>query len=57
VVISHRFSTVRRADRIAVLDGGQITEQGSHEELMAAGGQYAELFGLQARRFADGETA
>jgi ATP-binding cassette, subfamily B, bacterial len=57
VVISHRFSTVRRADRIAVLDGGQITEQGSHEELMAAGGQYAQLFGLQARRFADEEKA
>jgi ATP-binding cassette subfamily B protein len=57
VVISHRFSTVRRADRIAVLDGGQITEQGSHEALMAAGGQYAELFGLQARRFAGEETA
>jgi ATP-binding cassette, subfamily B, bacterial len=57
VVISHRFSTVRRADRIAVLDGGQVTERGSHEELMAAGGQYAELFGLQARRFAGEETA
>jgi ATP-binding cassette subfamily B protein len=57
VVISHRFSTVRRADRIAVLDGGQITERGSHEELMAAGGQYAELFGLQARRFAGEEKA
>jgi ATP-binding cassette subfamily B protein len=55
VVISHRFSTVRRADRIAVLDGGQITERGSHEELMTAGGQYAELFELQARRFADEE--
>ena len=57
VVISHRFSTVRRADRIAVLDGGQITERGSHEELMAAGGQYAELFELQARRFAGEEKA
>ena len=57
VVISHRFSTVRRADRIVVLDGGRITEQGSHEELLAAGGQYAELFELQARRFAGEETA
>ena len=57
VVISHRFSTVRRADRIVVLDGGQITERGSHEELMAAGGPYAELFELQARRFADEEKA
>jgi ATP-binding cassette subfamily B protein len=57
VVISHRFSTVRRADRIAVLDGGRITEQGSHEELIAAGGQYAELFELQARRFAGEEKA
>jgi ATP-binding cassette, subfamily B, bacterial len=53
VVISHRFSTVRRADRIVVLDGGKITERGSHEELMAAGGKYAELFELQARRFAE----
>jgi ATP-binding cassette subfamily B protein len=57
VVISHRFSTVRRADRIVVLDGGRITEQGSHEALIAAGGQYAELFGLQARRFAGEERA
>jgi ATP-binding cassette, subfamily B, bacterial len=51
VVISHRFSTVRRADRIAVLDGGRITETGSHDELLAAGGQYAELFRAQASRF------
>ena len=57
VVISHRFSTVRRADRIVVLDGGRISEQGSHDELMAAGGQYAELFALQARRFTDEERA
>jgi ATP-binding cassette, subfamily B, bacterial len=57
VVISHRFSTVRRADRIVVLDGGRVSEQGSHEELIAAGGQYADLFELQARRFTDPEMA
>jgi len=57
VVISHRFSTVRRADRIVVLEGGRITEQGSHDELLAAGGRYAELFELQARRFADEEVS
>ncbi len=51
VVISHRFSTVRRADRIAVLDGGRITELGSHDELLAEDGQYAELFRAQAARF------
>jgi ATP-binding cassette subfamily B protein len=52
VVISHRFGTVRRADRIAVLDGGRITELGTHESLVATGGTYAELFELQAARFA-----
>jgi ATP-binding cassette, subfamily B, bacterial len=52
VIISHRFATVRRADRIAVLDGGRITELGSHAELVAAGGTYAEMFTLQAQRFA-----
>jgi ATP-binding cassette, subfamily B, bacterial len=51
VVISHRFSTVRRADRIAVLDGGRITESGDHEELLRAGGTYAEMFRLQVARF------
>ena len=48
VLISHRFSTVRMADRILVLDGGQILEEGSHAQLVALGGQYAQLFELQA---------
>lgn len=48
VLISHRFSTVRMADRIVVLDKGEIVEIGSHEELLAKGGRYAELFQLQA---------
>jgi len=48
VLISHRFSTVRRADRIVVPDGGRVREAGSHEELVRAGGRYAELFELQA---------
>lgn len=48
VLISHRFSTVRMADRIVVLDKGEIAEIGSHEELLAKGGRYAELFQLQA---------
>lgn len=56
VIISHRFSTVRRADRIVVLEDGRVAEQGSHDELMAAGGRYAELFHLQARRFEDPQT-
>jgi len=48
IVISHRFSTVRIADRIAVIDDGRVTEFGTHEELLAAGNRYAELFELQA---------
>jgi len=49
--ISHRFSTVRMADRIVVLADGRITEDGSHEHLMALGGQYAEMFELQAASY------
>ena len=48
VLISHRFSTVRMADRIIVLQGGELVDQGTHEELLARGGLYAELFSLQA---------
>ncbi|HJV08650.1 MAG TPA: ABC transporter ATP-binding protein [Acidimicrobiales bacterium] len=51
ILISHRFSTVRHADRICVLDGGCVVEDGSHDELLAAGGRYAEMFLLQAARF------
>ncbi len=55
VVISHRFSTVRQASSIVVLSDGRVAEQGSHDELLAQGGLYAEMFDLQASRF--GEAA
>ena len=51
VIISHRFSSVRMADRILVLDGGEVEEIGTHEELLARGGRYAELFELQATAY------
>ncbi len=51
ILISHRFSTVRHADQIAVLERGRLLELGSHEQLMQTGGRYAELFQLQARGY------
>jgi ATP-binding cassette, subfamily B, bacterial len=48
VLISHRFSTVRMADRILVLESGRIIEQGSHQQLLTHAGRYAELFEMQA---------
>ena len=53
LLISHRFSVVRPVPHIAVLDGGQITETGDHESLMAAHGEYARLFAMQASRYLD----
>jgi ATP-binding cassette subfamily B protein len=51
VLVSHRFSTVRMANLIVVLDGARVVEVGSHEELMAHAGQYAELYGIQAAAY------
>ena len=51
IIISHRFSTVRMADRIAVLEGGKLTELGSHVQLLELGGRYARLFALQAQGY------
>jgi ATP-binding cassette subfamily B protein len=51
VLVSHRFSTVRMADLIVVLDGARVAQVGSHEELMAKGGPYAELYGIQAAAY------
>jgi ATP-binding cassette subfamily B protein len=51
VIISHRFSTVRMADRIVVLQGGEVVEEGMHDELLARNGLYAELFLLQAEGY------
>jgi ABC-type multidrug transport system fused ATPase/permease subunit len=57
VLISHRFSSVRTADRIYVMHDGRVVEHGSHDELMAADGLYAELFTLQARAYLDPKSA
>ena len=53
ILISHRFSTVRQADRICVLEHGKVVQLGTHAELMAAGGRYRTMFELQAARFGD----
>ena len=53
ILVSHRFSTVRHADRICVVEDGQVVELGTHDELMAQGGRYFTMFDLQASRFAE----
>src|SRR5438132_1318485 len=56
ILISHRFSTVRHADRICVLEHGKVIELGTHDDLMAKGGRYRTMFDLQAQRFGPGEN-
>ncbi|HTL59170.1 MAG TPA: ABC transporter ATP-binding protein [Candidatus Limnocylindrales bacterium] len=57
ILVSHRFSTVRMADLIVVLDGARVVEVGSHQELLAKGGSYAELYGIQAAAYRVQNTA
>jgi len=54
ILISHRLSTVRQADRIVLLENGRIAESGSHDELVSLGGRYADMFAIQAERFQSG---
>jgi ATP-binding cassette, subfamily B, bacterial len=51
IIITHRFATARLADRIAVIDEGRVTEIGTHDELLAAKGQYARIFQMQAKAY------
>ena len=51
ILVSHRFSTVRMADLIVVIDAARVVEVGTHDDLMARGGQYAELYGIQAAAY------
>lgn len=55
IVVAHRLSTVASLDRIVVLDGGRVVEDGTHEELVAAGSEYAGLWGRQTGAFLDAE--
>jgi ATP-binding cassette, subfamily B, bacterial len=57
VLVSHRLSSVRHADRIVLLADGKVAEDGTHEQLMTAGGQYASMYALQAERFVTGPAA
>ena len=57
ILVSHRFSTVRHADRICVIEQGRVIESGSHDELMALGGRYHTMFELQASRFDDDQES
>jgi ABC-type multidrug transport system fused ATPase/permease subunit len=57
ILVSHRFSTVRQADRICVVEGGRVVELGTHDELMDVDGRYRTMFELQASRFTEVDEA